>query len=89
MTAACVYADFKHGLALWPGDEESVQGHFDNVRLACKRHKVSDEFARFARVLCVPDDVNESEMAQMQRTLRIPRRVSMRFTKGAFDAGPH
>jgi len=79
-----VVADFKHGLALWPGTREEAQERHASVRARCRALKALGDADRYLRVLEVGEGVDELEMAQMRGTGRIPRRVVARFRRGDF-----
>lgn len=81
MSGVCVLGDFRHSLALFPGDKESVQDIFNRFARNLKEWGSEEEIAHL-RVLECGTDVSEREMAYMLENRKIPRRVSIRFGSG-------
>ena len=66
-------ADIKHGLALFPGTEESVGQSMDRIRRRCRKD------AESLSVVSLGRDIDEAEASYMMVTYRLPRRVLMRL----------
>jgi hypothetical protein len=79
-----VVADFRHGLALWPGSREQAEEHHRCLGLSCKELDAADDFDKHVRVLVVGKHVDQTEMDQMAKTSRVPKRVQARFGRGDF-----
>lgn len=71
----CFMADIKHGLALFPGTEDEVEEVIERIQRKC--HGKSDGLI----VARLGFNVNETEAEYMQKTHRLPRRVSIRLNK--------
>ena len=69
----CFMADTKHGLALFPGTEQSAVEALVRIRRRCP------DDAESLHLLMVGKDVDEIEGNYMLVTRRLPRRVQMRL----------
>jgi hypothetical protein len=79
-----VVADFRHGLALWPGSREEAERHHVSLGKSCEGLGVLEDFNKHVRVLLAGKHVDSLAMEQMAKTNGIPRRVMVRFERGDF-----
>lgn len=69
----CFVADVRHGLALFPGEEEEVLQTIERLKKSCHGPPEGLVVAKLG------DNINEMEAEYMKSTCKLPRRVQMRL----------
>lgn len=76
MEDVCFLVDVRHGLALFPGSDEEVDGVVERVR----RKSPKGDREKVCKA-CLGRELNEEEASFMIANCKAPRRVSMRMKK--------
>jgi hypothetical protein len=78
----CFVADLKHEIAIFSGSREYVQEVTERIKKKCKELGAEEDARDNLFVICVGEEVDESEGIYMLDNYRLPRRVSIRLRNG-------